>query len=172
MTSPGRIQIRPLSANDAEPISSAFKLQGWNKSEQRFQLYFRQQQNGERVVLLAFIENKFCGYVTIKWLSDYPTFREGKIPEISDLNVLKKYQRAGIGRSLMAAAENVIFEKGAISGLGVGLLSDYGAAQRLYNKLGYKPDGLGITYQNVRCEYGSKVEVDDDLVLWMTKHKP
>lgn len=54
-------------------------------------------------------------------------------------------------------------------GIGVGLYADYGAAQRLYPKLGYRPDGRGITYREHPVAPGSSVPVDDDLVLWMTR---
>lgn len=165
------IKIRNLLESDPELIEAAFKNQGWNKPAQQYRVYLKQQENNERMVFLALANGEFCGYVTIKWCSDYPLFQKRSIPEISDLNVLIKFQRAGVGTMLMHRAEQAIFEKGAISGLGVGLLPDYGAAQRLYNRLGYRPDGFGITYQNKRCEYGVKVCVDDDLVLWMVKAK-
>ena len=54
-------------------------------------------------------------------------------------------------------------------GIGVGLSRDYGAAQRLYIKRGYVPDGRGVTYNYLPVMAGSKVLVDDDLVLWFTK---
>jgi hypothetical protein len=56
-----------------------------------------------------------------------------------------------------------------IVGLGVGLYDGYGSAQKLYIAKGYKPDGLGITYDYKSIEPGSQVCLDDDLVLWFTK---
>ena len=163
------INIRLIACNDFDLIEASFKAQGWNKSATQFEEYFKQQQENQRVVFLAFFAGNFSGYGTVKWVSDYLPFKQMNVPEISDLNVLKKYQGLGIGRALIEMAEQVIFENHKISGIGVGLLPDYGAAQRLYFKLGYKPDGFGITYQNQRCQYGSNVIIDDDLVLWMTK---
>lgn len=55
-------------------------------------------------------------------------------------------------------------------GLGVGLYADYGAAQRLYVRRGYMPDGAGLTWNNEPAEAGAMVRVDDDLLLWL--HKP
>ena len=54
-------------------------------------------------------------------------------------------------------------------GLGVGLYADYGAAQRLYVRLGYQPDGRGITYHEKLVVPDQLVRVDDDLILWLTK---
>lgn len=56
-----------------------------------------------------------------------------------------------------------------IAGIGVGLFSDYGAAQRMYVSRGYVPDGRGITYHCEAVSGGDKVIADDDLVLWFAK---
>jgi hypothetical protein len=54
-------------------------------------------------------------------------------------------------------------------GLGVGLYADYGAAQRLYLKLGYVLDGRGITYKYLPARGGETFRIDDDLLLWLVK---
>ena len=54
-------------------------------------------------------------------------------------------------------------------GIGVGMGADYGAAQRLYVRLGYVPDGRGVTYAALPVKRGDRVVVDDDLVLYLTK---
>ena len=69
----------------------------------------------------------------------------------------------------MNEAEAIISQLSKIVGIGVGLFSDYGAAQRLYILRGYVPDGNGITYQGQFVKYGDEVVVDDDLVLHMVK---
>jgi len=96
-------------------------------------------------------------------------FREAGIPEIADFNVLIKYQRKGIGTRLMDEAERRIAQRSSIAGIGVGLTSDYGAAQVLYVKRGYVPDGHGICSDGQSLEYGEQISIDDDLVLYLTK---
>ncbi|MFA6303282.1 MAG: hypothetical protein WC627_09150 [Legionella sp.] len=54
-------------------------------------------------------------------------------------------------------------------GIGFGLYDGYGNAQKMYIARGYVPDGLGITYNYQRVEYGTQVPLDGDLVLWFTK---
>lgn len=54
-------------------------------------------------------------------------------------------------------------------GLAVGLYADYGPAQKLYFKLGYIPDGFGITYEYAQVIPGQSYCVDDSLLLWLTK---
>jgi hypothetical protein len=54
-------------------------------------------------------------------------------------------------------------------GIGVGLHRAFGAAQRLYIRLGYIPDGNGITYDRLQIAPGEFRPVDDDLCLIMVK---
>ena len=106
----------------------------------------------------------------MKYHSDYPYFRSKKIPEINDLLIAKEYRRQGYGEALITALEIIAKEHGfKIIGLGVGLYQDYGSAQRLYFKLGYVPDGMGISYKDCTVVPGNKYLVDDDLLLWLTK---
>jgi GNAT superfamily N-acetyltransferase len=104
-----------------------------------------------------------------KWHSDYPPFHEDNIPEISDLNVLPQLRQQGIGSKLLDVAETEANKKSSTVGIGVGLLADYGSAQKLYIKRGYIPDDLGITSHYQLLSWGDTVRVDDDLVLWFRK---
>jgi GNAT superfamily N-acetyltransferase len=158
-----------MIAEDIEIISSEFKLQGWNKSVEMYRKYLVDQENNERIVLVAEIDGKFGGYLTIIWKSAYFSFLENNISEIVDFNVLIKYRKIGIGSVLLEKAEEIIKEKSNIVGIGVGLFSDYGAAQRLYAKRGYIPDGNGIYKNNNKLKYGDIVKIDDDVVLYFTK---
>ena len=47
--------------------------------------------------------------------------------------------------------------------------SGFGAAQRLYCKLGYIPDGNGVTYDREAVRAGDMRAVDDLLCLMMVK---
>ena len=168
------IRIREMKAEDCAVISCAFSEQGWDKPVSQYQGYLRESKSGSRVVLVAEVcdpeaGSLFAGYTTILWQSWYPPFREAGIPEISDFNVLMKYRWQGIGTALMDEAERRIREHSSIAGIGVGLTKDYGAAQILYVRRGYIPDGLGLSYREKFPEYGDMVRVDDDLILCLTK---
>ena len=54
-------------------------------------------------------------------------------------------------------------------GIGVGLYTSYGAAQRLYCKMGYVPDGNGVTYDRKLLAAGEFRPLDDQLCLMMIK---
>ncbi|MCB0854975.1 MAG: GNAT family N-acetyltransferase, partial [Bacteroidetes bacterium] len=122
-----------------------------------------------RDIIIAELNGEFAGYLTIKWESDYIPFREKAIPEIVDFNVLKKFQRKGIGTALMDEAEKRIKQVSDYAGIGFGVYKDYGAAQVLYIRRNYVPDGNGLVKDSRSLEYGEMVEVNDDLVICLVK---
>lgn len=165
-----KIDFCPLKESDFDEIVSSFKMIGWNKPQNIYEAYFKEQSDNIRSVIVAKENGIFCGYVTIKWKSDYDSFAQQNIPEISDLNVLPNYRNRGIGTALINACEMMAMERGYKKiGLGVGMTADYGNAQRLYVHLGYIPDGQGLHYKCASLKYGNQVAVDDDLVLFFTK---
>lgn len=161
--------FRKLAREDIPFITSAFAEFGWNKAESLYQKYFEEQENDQRCVWVAFKKGVFAGYVTLKWHSEYAPFHEKNIPEISDLNVLPKFRKQGIGSVLLDRAEIEARKKSSTVGIGVGLSADYGEAQRLYVRRGYLPDRRGITYNYQSVSFNGNVRLDDDLVLWFTK---
>lgn len=163
------VRIRSLRTQDVEPIAAAFAAIGWNKPGSQYRRYLSEQERGRRAVLVAFVDNVFAGYLTVVWQSDYPPFRSENIPEIQDFNVLPRFRRKGIGTRLMDAAEQMVAQRSPVIGVGVGMTTDYGAAQRLYVLRGYVPDGRGLVSDNHFLRYGEQVTVDDGLVLHFTK---
>ncbi len=166
----GRLSIRLLQANDIDVIVNAFATSSWTeKPASTFQLYLAQQNRLERITWVAYYDSSFAGYITLKWQSEYPFFKEQAIPEIKDLNVLPNYRNQGIGGALLDIAEETALKHSHQVGIGVGLYPDYGAAQRLYIKRGYVPDGRGITYEHRTLPAGENIVLDDELILWMVK---
>lgn len=163
------LSIRLLEANDIPQIAKAFRELGWNKPASQYERYLMEQKSKIRVAFVALVDKEFAGYLTICWKSSYEPFRERKIPEIVDLNVLPKFRRLGIATQLMEKAEDEIARVSAIAGIGVGMTADYGAAQRLYVLRGYIPDGLGLHWRDHHVSYREELTVDDDLALYLTK---
>ncbi|WP_068775001.1 GNAT family N-acetyltransferase [Paenibacillus sp. FJAT-26967] len=161
--------IRIMNDSDPDRLSEAFRKQGWDKPTDQYVRYLEEQVNGNIVSLIAEVEGNLAGNVNIVWQSDYPYFKEYRIPEIQDFNVLIKYRRHGIGTMLMNKCEEMISERFDAAGLGVGLFHDYGEAQILYANRGYIPDGKGIYKNGEYLSYGQKVIVDDDLNLFFVK---
>jgi GNAT superfamily N-acetyltransferase len=163
------LTFRPMDAGDVEPVVAAFAASGWDKPASQFRRYLAEQSRGERVVLLALVDREVAGYLTVVWQSGYQPFREASIPEIVDFNVLPHLRRRGIGARLLDEAERLIGERSSVAGIGVGMDSDYGAAQRLYAKRGYVPDGRGLTSHGQAVRWGETVTVNDALILCFTK---
>ncbi|MCF7919509.1 MAG: GNAT family N-acetyltransferase [Candidatus Cloacimonetes bacterium] len=159
-----------MKKSDCKMISAAFVAQGWNKSERIYREYFTEQQFGDRDVFIAEYEGEFAGYVTIKWETEYDYFRENNIPEIKDLNTLIKFRNKGIATHLMDVAEARIKEKDySIAGIGVGLYSDYGIAQKMYIDRGYNFDTRGLMYNGEQVPPGTQTIADDNLTLFLLK---
>ncbi len=154
---------------DIPEIAEAFKEIGWNKPASQYERYLMEQVLKIRDMYIARVEGQFAGYLTICWQSTYAPFREKKIPEIMDFNVLPKFRRMGIGTQLMDRAEAEIIKVSSVAGIGVGMTPDYGAAQRLYVLRGYVPDGNGLQYMARPTQHGQTLKVDDNLVLYLTK---
>ena len=163
------LTIRSLRSEDAAVIAAAFAAQGWNKPAAQYERYYAEQYAGERDVLVAEVAGVFVGYVTVVWRSDYQPFCERAIPEIVDLNVLMAFHRRGIASALLDAAEARIATRSPVAGIGVGMTADYGAAQILYVRRGYVPDGRGLAYRGRTLHYGDVVTLDDDLALYLTR---
>lgn len=169
MGSADSLTIRLLETRDIGEIADAFAALGWNKPASQYRSYLADQEAERRVALVAFWNGVFAGYVTVVWRSEYAPFAAANIPEIQDFNVLPALRRRGIGTALLDEAERRIGERSPVAGIGVGLTPDYGAAQRLYVKRGYVPDGRGLTSGGEPVSYGQPLTADDDLVLYFTK---
>lgn len=134
--------VRPMIAGDVEALTEAFA--SWNKPQDQYARYFAEHLRGERVTLVATVAGEIAGYGNLVWQSDYPPFRLQGIPEINDLNVLQPYRRRGIASAIIASCERIAAGQGrSVIGIGVGMTPDYANAQRLYPRLGYRPDGRG-----------------------------
>jgi GNAT superfamily N-acetyltransferase len=163
------IQIRSLNEQDPPVIEAAFTRMGWTKPASKYRRYLKEEAAGSRTCLVATWNGQFAGYVTVNWEPPYPGLADRKIPEIQDLNVLVDFRRQGIATRLLDRAEELVAHRSSIVGIGVGLHPGYNAAQCLYVKRGYIPDGLGVTYRNQYVSEGEQVVLDDDLVLHFTK---
>ena len=163
------LSIRMLQDRDIGEIADAFIALGWNKPASQYERYLSEQVGGQREVFVAFAAEGFAGYLTIVWQSAHEPFQTNGIPEIVDFNVLPHLRRRGIGSRLMDEAERRIAERAPVAGIGVGIDVNYGAAQRLYVKRGYIPDGRGLSSHGRPVIHGQAVVVDDGLVLYFTK---
>ncbi|MGA8164837.1 MAG: hypothetical protein WB791_07430 [Waddliaceae bacterium] len=86
--------IRQLQKEDCEGMAKTF-LFPWVTKEasiQKWEKYFSEQQNNKRWVFICEKSGSFVGYGTLLLDSDYPEFKNNKIPEISDLWIDSHYR--------------------------------------------------------------------------------
>jgi GNAT superfamily N-acetyltransferase len=158
---------RTVRREDLDPLASAFA--SWPKPRELFEAYFHRVAEGTLDMVVASVQSQLAGYLLIKPRSFYPPFAKAGIPEIADFNVLRNWQRAGIGTVLMDEAEHRVAQISDVVGLGVGLYSDYGTAQRMYVRRGYLPDGAGVVLDGIPVRPGTEITLNDDPELMFTK---
>lgn len=163
------IVIRAMCVHDIDV--AAQKYPPWSSFQEvhdRWSKYFQQQQQNIRTVAVIERDKELLGYGSLLLQSEYPRF--SNIPEINDVWIYDQHRSRGLGTQLITWLEKLAVEKGYSEiGIGVGLYADYGRAQQLYIRLGYTPDGHGITYKGKPVVPGNSYPVDDDLILWLTK---
>jgi GNAT superfamily N-acetyltransferase len=128
------------------------------------------QDKGERDVVIAYMDGVAVGYAMLNWQPKYAPFKRLGIPEIQDLNVIRAQRRQGFATQIIQWCEDKARKKGHdMMGIAFGLHSSYGAAQRLYVRLGYVPDGEGANYDRKQIAFGEFKPVDDDLCLMLVR---
>lgn len=166
------IFIRVLQKADLDDLIKTFCFP-WSSVQalsEKWTRYYDEHQEQIRTVYLLEKHGKIMGYASLLYLSKYPHFRNEGIPEINDLWISENWRNKGFGKMMIHHLEDIARAKGYKQiGLGVGLYKDYGPAQKLYFRLGYTPDGYGITYNYQPTITGESYPLDDDLILWLKK---
>ena len=166
----GGVTIRSLARRDLAGLAASFGPPPFNKPADKWPRLLSGHEGGERHTLVALLGEAVAGYASLLPRSRHGPFRAAGVPEIEDLNVGPAWRRRGIATRLIAALEAHARGEGhATVGIGVGLDGAYGPAQRLYVRLGYMPDGHGLSSGHAPVARGETVRVDDKLNLWFTK---
>lgn len=166
------LHIRKIERGEIPRLWTLVEALGHAKDTDYFERCLERQENGELLLLAARLEENGpdIGYCVLNWQPKYAYFKKCGLPEIQDLNVMQAYRRRGYGRQVIAHCEELARKKGYTEmGIGVGLDASYGPAQRLYVKMGYIPDGTGISYDRKQVAFGEFRPVDDNLCLMMVK---
>lgn len=161
------VVTRTLSPEDIDPLATAFA--SWPKTRDLFDTYAQRVSQGTLDMVVAASDGQLLGYLLIEPNSPYPPFAAAGIPEIADFNVLRSQQHSGVGTALMDEAERRIAQFSDTVGLGVGLYSGYGTAQRMYVRRGYLPDGAGVVLNCQPVPPGTTITLNDDPMLMFTK---
>jgi GNAT superfamily N-acetyltransferase len=164
------IAVRVTTAEEIPALEDILRAMGAHKEESYFERCLDGQALGSRTVFVGLWAGRVAGFGMLNWRPRYAPFRRLDIPEIQDLNTHPAFRRRGVATAIVAHCEAQARARGAERmGIGVGLYARYGAAQRLYVRLGYVPDGAGIVYDREPVRPGEIRPVDDDLNLMMVK---
>lgn len=161
--------IRSMQPEDAKVLYDTYLSYGWHPSMATYENYYAEQQSGQRKVFIAEYEGAVCGLCTLVMKPQEGPWAGMGYPEIEDLCVFFHVHKRGIGSRLLDAAEREAARVADTVYLAVGLHSGYGAAQRMYVKRGYLPDGSGVWYRGTQLAQYAPCCNDDDLLLFMSK---
>ncbi len=161
--------IRSMEPEDARVIYETYLSYGWHPSLETYENYFSEQTENKRKVFIAVFEGAVCGLCTLVMNPEEGPWAGMGYPEIVDLTVFFHVHNKGIGNKLLDAAEHEASEVSDTVYLAVGLHSGYGAAQRIYVRRGYIPDGSGVWYHGKPLEQYAPCCNDDDLLLFLSK---
>jgi GNAT superfamily N-acetyltransferase len=164
------VQIRQMEWGDLKTLHDISLQLRQVKEPGYFERNFAEQEAGRRVIFIASMEGADAGFCILNWEPKYWLFKKQGIPETQDLNVLPAYRKRGIGTAMIRHCEELAKARGCtVMGISVGLDGSFGPAQVLYTKLGYIPDGQGVTYDRKPVSAGEFKAVDENLCLMMAK---
>ena len=159
------VEIRQATEDD---LATLYKL--YDAMGKKDEGYFESAIEKGCLILIAAKGKRDVGFGVLNFEPKYSLYQKLDIPEIQDLNVIPEMRQQGIATLLMQAFENIARDQGVQSiGISVGLTKNYGPAQRLYCKLGYMPDGCGVTYDRQGVKGEESYPLDDDLALMLVK---
>lgn len=141
------------------------EIQKWNKQGDIFKGILDPIYRQLDYCDLYYIEGK--AFAILNHKPKYVPYLRMEISEIQDIFVLHEYRRCGLATALIGHCESKTDQN--MIGISVPVSPRYGAAQSLYAKLGYIPDGNGVTYDRQMLDHNSSVKLDDDLCLMMVK---
>lgn len=148
---------------------AALQPPGWDEGD----LLCAAVMEGLRTLMLVYKDDEIAGYGQLNWKPKYAFYGRFDIPEIQNLNVLPDHRRIGCARAMITAAENMAVAAGKTDiGISFPLDPRFGAAQRLYTRLGYHPDGLGPSYDRRTLANGENVSIDENFCLMLVKELP
>lgn len=145
--------------------NNTMEINLWNKKDSIFEGMLDPIYQTVDYCDVYYIDGK--GFVILNHEPKYPLYARMGIPEIQDIFVLPNYRGQGVATALIRHCEAMTNTD--MIGISVPVSPQFGAAQCLYAKLGYRPDGQGVTYDRQHVYHNSSVQVDENLCLMLLK---
>lgn len=171
------LAIRKAEVQDIKSLYQLLDEMRLAKMPGYFEHALEQQSQKRRKLLMGAVSSPktkmaqdMC-YCILNWEPKYGYYKSLGISEIQDINVLPQYRRKGIATDLIGYCEDQARQKGHTQiGISVSVHSSFGPAQKLYAKLGYEPDGFGVTYDRKAVGLSEYKPVDDQLCMMLIKN--
>ncbi len=128
-----------------------------------------QEDKKECTALVAVSNEIVLGHVFVYYSCRWGAYKNQGMPSIVDLKVFPPYRNLGVATKLLDEAERIAAKYHSQIYLDVCLNADYGAAQRLYVKRGYVPDGKGVYYEETICPLNGQCINNDELTICLIK---
>lgn len=162
--------IKKASIDDLPELKRVSEASLFHREADYWERCLDAQQKGHRDVYVVFRQDECAGFVIYNREPRYKPFARFGIPEIQDLFIAPDFRGLGLAKSAIGYCEDLARAEGwSDIGIGVGLNFNYGAAQNLYVRLGYVPDGQGVTYSRETVPAHGSVLNDDELSLMLIK---
>lgn len=137
----------------------------WNKLDDIFEGYLDPIYRTNDCCDVYYVADS--GFAVLNHSPKYALYQRLQIPEIQDVFILPDARGRGVATALINHCEAQVSE--SMIGISVPVSPNFGIAQQLYYKLGYKPDGNGVTYNREILSHDSRVKLDENLCLMMVK---
>lgn len=161
------LEIFLAQDNDVALLETLAKAQG---EKEDFLSLLERQKNGALSIFIARYGGTDVGYVIYNRQPRYAPFARFNVPEIQDLNIIPDQRCKGYGQQLVTYCENIARAENCQEiGIAVSVEARYAAAQRLYLRAGYLPDGQGACYDRNPVHPNTRYPVDGQLTLMLTK---
>ena len=149
----------------AMTLNIIMDIKRWNKQDNIFEGVLDTVYKNIDTCHVYYVEDK--GFAVLNLEPSYGIYKRIEIAEIQDVFILPECRRQGVASTLIKYCEDQVTSD--MVGISVPVSPQYGAAQRLYYKLGYEPDGNGVTYDREAVEHGAHVTLNERLCLMMVK---
>ena len=157
---PIAVRVRPLSPEEVPDLRAlwlsfmtfhadfgpdyAFEPDAWPLVQRRF---VHAALDNEHLLLGAFLGTELVGYLFAFIFANYPGYLPAKIGFVNDLFVREDQRRRGIGRSLLAHAEDW-FRAQKISFFQLSVAYNNQTALAFWRSCGYRPYSIGMIKRN------------------------
>ncbi|HEV2886422.1 MAG TPA: GNAT family N-acetyltransferase [Jatrophihabitans sp.] len=137
------MEVRPCSARDLERVRGQWPtvddVAGW---------HYEQQHDVAATFLVCWDGAEPVGWALVQWRGCVGENARAAFPDCVELNHLQvrpEYRGRGAGTAILAAAEQLVRDRGA-GQLAVGVGVENADAARLYQRLGYRSTGVLDTF--------------------------